>query len=300
MSMNLVNIEKLLNLENINLQLLPKEFLNELKPYVSLLFAQTTEFIQAKKNENIAKTLLHYYILAEKLGVKKQFNFPIKFGIPVFEKIGLEEDEDLQKEWAKLLVTASEEYNSIHLQYADILSRIDGDEARLLKEIYYKQIEKDGINELKEFEKATADFHNNRTLKDSLRQLDSGISRKLNDSSLNRNRNSLDIKLSSVINFSSLLRYSFPLIKEGEAEQFDWGFGCPPAEMFTKISKLTASLMLLQKLDLIKYNFQSNSAGNGLYKPGWGVLLTPFAYEFIKTLEETSNKICDISNDVNN
>jgi len=105
-----------------NLQLLPKEFLNELKPYVSLLFAQTTEFIQAKKNENIAKTLLHYYILAEKLGVKKQFNFPIKFGIPVFEKIGLEEDEDLQKEWAKLLVAASEEYNSIHLQYADILS----------------------------------------------------------------------------------------------------------------------------------------------------------------------------------
>lgn len=299
MNMNLINVEKVFNLENINLKLLPEEFVNDLKTYVSFLFAETAELIQSKKNENVAKTIKHYCEITEKLGLNKQFNFPIKFGIPAFDKIGLEEDEDLQKEWAKLLIAASKEYNSIHLQYADILSQIDGDEARLLKEIYYSQIKKDGINALNEYEKAMADFHNGRTLKDSLRKLDSEISRKINGSSLNRNRNSLDIKLSSAISFSPLLRYGFPLFIEGEAEKIDWGWGSPPSEMFTKTNKFTASLMLLQKLDLIKYNFESRSAGNGSYKPRWGLLLTPFAYEFIKTLEEASNQICNTSNDVN-
>ena len=69
-----------------------------------------------------------------------QFNpIPPKAALPLFEKSSLEHEEEMYSEWAKLLVATADEYNPIHMQYAEILSKIGSDEANILKTIYETQ-----------------------------------------------------------------------------------------------------------------------------------------------------------------
>ena len=61
---------------------------------------------------------------------------PPKAALPLFEKMSLEHEEDMYDIWAKLLVSASVDYNPIQIQYAEILSKISSDEAQLLLNMY--------------------------------------------------------------------------------------------------------------------------------------------------------------------
>lgn len=61
---------------------------------------------------------------------------PPKAAIPLFEKLSVEHEEDMYDLWAKLLVDTSSAYMSIHIQFAEILSKIGGQEAKLLQAVF--------------------------------------------------------------------------------------------------------------------------------------------------------------------
>lgn len=64
---------------------------------------------------------------------------PPKAALPLFEKASLEHDENMYDLWAKLLVSAANDYNPIQIQYAELLSKIGSNEARLLLKMYNVQ-----------------------------------------------------------------------------------------------------------------------------------------------------------------
>lgn len=107
--------------------------------------------------DTVASILYKAKEIADKTGIQIQ-TLPAKFGLPVLEKMSLEiDDTEMQEQWAKLLVAAGKDYNSIHIQYADILSKIGGNEARILKEIYnyqrgYKYLYNDVKEEIKDYD----------------------------------------------------------------------------------------------------------------------------------------------------
>ncbi len=61
---------------------------------------------------------------------------PPKAAIPLFEKLSIEHEEIMFDLWAKLLLDTSSKYTPIKIQYAEILSKIGGQEARLLKAVF--------------------------------------------------------------------------------------------------------------------------------------------------------------------
>lgn len=61
---------------------------------------------------------------------------PQKAAIPLFEKLSVEHEEDMYDLWAKLLVDTSSAYMPIHIQFAEILSKIGGQEAKLLQAVF--------------------------------------------------------------------------------------------------------------------------------------------------------------------
>lgn len=63
---------------------------------------------------------------------------PLKFAIPLFQAASIEENDDLQDLYAKLLVNAADAQSSVDLKrtYIDILERINPLEAQILDTIY--------------------------------------------------------------------------------------------------------------------------------------------------------------------
>lgn len=63
---------------------------------------------------------------------------PLKFAIPLISGASLEEDDELQDMWARLLVNAIDEKSEIdlHRTYLDILERLSPLEAKIIETIY--------------------------------------------------------------------------------------------------------------------------------------------------------------------
>ncbi len=63
---------------------------------------------------------------------------PLKFAIPLLQAASLEDDDELQDLWAKLLVNAADAEGGVDLKraYIDILERISPLEAQILEKIY--------------------------------------------------------------------------------------------------------------------------------------------------------------------
>lgn len=57
----------------------------------------------------------------------------------MFDKLSIEHEEDMYDLWAKLLLDTSSKYTPIKIQYAEILSKIGGQEAKLLNAIFKYQ-----------------------------------------------------------------------------------------------------------------------------------------------------------------
>lgn len=64
---------------------------------------------------------------------------PAKIALPLFDKLSIEHEEDMYEIWAKLLVSSALNYDPISIYYAEILSKIGSNEAKLLLEMYKTQ-----------------------------------------------------------------------------------------------------------------------------------------------------------------
>ncbi len=62
----------------------------------------------------------------------------LKLLVPILDKSGLEDDEDLQTKWAGLLASAAAG-NDVHSAYPTILGQLEGTEARILDYFYYER-----------------------------------------------------------------------------------------------------------------------------------------------------------------
>lgn len=101
--------------------------------------AEASDFLSDKirffRWKSAAKTISRAREIAKQRGVEPQ-EIPLKFLVPFLEKSSLEdEDSPLIEGWANLLVGASQDFNTKHKIYIDILSVIGGKEAKFLKEL---------------------------------------------------------------------------------------------------------------------------------------------------------------------
>lgn len=178
---------------------------------------------------------------------------PPKFLLPFIEKASLEDDVDLQKEWAKLLVIAGIEYNPLHLQYSEILSQIGGKEARLLKEIYKRQNLLLGASTLAvKYNNEINSFRFNHFIKKNL----------IGESLYSPEDYYEDVDIT----------FDFPYCETFEMDEY---------KIFNK------SIISLQKMGIIEiYEFKEPLGFAKL-----GLLLTTYGYDFVKALEDIeSNK----------
>lgn len=192
---------------------------------------------------------------------------PPKFLIPFIEKASLEDDEYLQKEWAKLLVAASKDYNPIHLQYKDILSKIGSEEAKLLKEVYQKQNKSlfIGRNLLKEYNEKSFEFRIATELTIELNKA---------DSMMNTHSSKTTNRVNPVFDFPC------PFTKEVDDLEFR-----------TITNFFRKSLILLEQQNLIGFFIEDKKPMRLTPKIKVNVFLTNFGYEFIASLEDVENPI---------
>lgn len=133
------NIQKTEINNNINLPGISKEAEGFLCRIAAPALIAGSEFLAVKFRAATLGTVCEFANkYASQLGVDIKPT-PPKFLLPFIEKASLEDDDELKKKWAKLLVAAGNEYNPIHIQYSEILSQIGSDEAKLLKKIYDHQ-----------------------------------------------------------------------------------------------------------------------------------------------------------------
>ena len=117
---------------------------NGLDKTIALLFPSIRDaMVERYRAETLYKIGIKATDILQILGISAK-PIPPKGAIPLFDKLSLEYEEDMYDVWAKLLVEAATEYNPIQLQYADILSKIGSNEAKLLKEVYQKQKQQGG------------------------------------------------------------------------------------------------------------------------------------------------------------
>ncbi len=112
---------------------------NGLDKTIALFFPSIREaMVERYRAETLCRIGIKASDILQILGISAN-PIPPKGAIPLFDKLSLEHEEEMYDVWAKLLVEMAIEYNPIQLQYADILSKIGSNEAKLLKEIYLKQ-----------------------------------------------------------------------------------------------------------------------------------------------------------------
>lgn len=93
--------------------------------------------------------------IKNKLAIETQ-PIPPKAAIPIFDKLSLEHEKEMYNLWAKLLLDTSSAYKPIQIQYAEILSKIGGKEAKLLQAVFEfqkdnKYLAKDIAEEIKDY-----------------------------------------------------------------------------------------------------------------------------------------------------
>lgn len=148
---------------NINLPGISKEAEGFLCKIAAPALMAGSEFLATKFRVATISTICEFANKhAEQLGIEIKPT-PPKFLLPFIEKASLEDDDELKKKWAKLLVAASSEYNPFHIVYAEILSQIGRDEAKLLKQIYdYQNIYGDKGHTLYNIENNPSELDYNR------------------------------------------------------------------------------------------------------------------------------------------
>lgn len=184
---------------------------------------------------------------------------PPKAAIPLFDKLSLEHEEEMFDLWAKLLLDTSSAYTPIHIQYAEILSRIGGQEARLLQAVFdFQKGEKYLINDIRDELKD----HNNKCLiADTADEISGNL--KIGDTIEDDGRYYIDSSSSPEVHID--ISYHDDVIIYNRAYLFD-----------DKICE-EASLNLLKQLNLIEIFYDSGDMC---------VVFTEFGYDFLEMLKK--------------
>lgn len=195
---------------------------------------------------------------------------PPKGAIPLFDKLSLEHEEEMYDLWAKLLVEAAIEYNPIQLQYADILSKIGNNEAKLLKKIFYTQKDKGkGLLEIDYKKSQEKELFKEYNL---LSGISKGEALYLNDP------------------IPTDFEFIFPYYIEAEPKQNTEDSLQQDVIQKDFSQEIITSVNLLVQLNLIhkKYTVFHDKYDKGCYAISKiGVLLTEFGYSMIACLEAT-------------
>jgi hypothetical protein len=201
--------------------------------------------------------------------------------------MSLEHEPNMYKKWAELLIAAGVNPNPIHQQFADILSNLNEKSANFLKEIYEKQTKPDIENTFNDYvEKIRFQKIYNEVVEHP------------------EPNNSLTIGGIPVFTKPRIIyqaNFIFPIIISGSKKAEVLHRGSPVlvekekafvnAKNYLVLTNEDENMLLvLEKLDLIKYQFISHEQrkdekGNYLFVENCGVLLTQFGYSFVDCLE---------------
>lgn len=227
--------------------------------------------------------------IIHKLGIKVK-PIPPKAALPLFDKASIEHEENMYDIWAKLLAAASDNYNPIHIQYAEILSKIGYKEATILYDTYKEQKIFTGIGFYEICEKAKNNY-----------KIDKHLSILINNANNPKNLIFPEIEYDQPISLQNL-RYPHTIIGEDETftQKFHTGLDprygssvgkkSPTPDDFKKSEGIILSLNLLKQLDLINFHFdvvfKKSEKDINVYYPQWGVVLTEFGYKLVDSLQK--------------
>lgn len=235
-----------------------------------------------------AKTILDILNMAKEIKEKHNIKFetpPAKFALPLLEKMSLETDEhEMQKEWAKLLIAAGNDYKPIQLQYIQILSQIGTYEAILLKEIYEFQKINYQIETETSYKREINTFNENQIRTEIAKNLRIDVIECTGWKGDEWEKTPYETEIKGLEDFYDEPKFDYlykiysdiiPNISYSEWDIFD--------------KKLLNSLQLLQNLGLIQYEFiYKNDLPTYIKekKDQLRMFLTNFGYLLLETLEE--------------
>jgi len=254
-----------------------------LKDTVALFFPSIrNEMILRYRAETIAKIGLEAYSIAKNENVQLK-PIPAKMALPLVEKMSLEHEPDMYEKWAKLLIATCVNLNPINQQYAEILSNLNNQSAKFLKEIYKNQPDPDMESKFDE----------------SINKYKFQVYYNNEESGKRRSYDTTDYGNPLKTPFMKLpYFFRFPLIVCGTEEcteiytpYYENGEAVVNKYNILKLSNEDNNLLLgLEKLSLIKYYLllaeeKKDEEGNLFYVNKCGVLLTRFGYSFVDCLE---------------
>jgi len=231
--------------------------------------------------ETIAKVGLEAYRIAKNENIKVN-PIPTKIALPLIEKMSLEHEPEMYEKWANLLIAAGVKPNTLHLQYADILSNLNSQSANFLKSVYGRQ-------DSEEIEDLYIHFREHS-------QLDKYFITAINEARRKIPKSAKTVYLPAVKEHEE--EFSFPLILAGSEKiskvhgkhnnYFSGEIEKEEYTIFTNEEK--RFFMSVEKLGLIMYQHlqmknEKNEDGNLELMERYGVLLTRFGYSFIDCLE---------------
>lgn len=234
--------------------------LNGLEKAVALFIpSMRNAFVERYRAETFLKIGLKAQDITKELDIEIN-PVPPKASLPLFEKMSLEHEEYMHDIWAKLLVSTSERYNPIQIQYAEILSKIGSQEAKILKEIYnYQKGEKHLYSDIEDEMK---DYNEKCIIADAANDIyeNMEVGELFEDEgkyTLNKNSNTPEIYINvpypeNVSLYDRLYLFDFTICEE-------------------------TGLDLLEKLNLIKKYIDSGDIC---------LVLTDYGYDFVNSLEK--------------
>lgn len=259
------NVQKTEFNTNINLPPLSKEAEGFLCKITAPVLVAGADFLTTKFRLATFNAICEYANkIAENTGIQIQPT-PPKFLLPFIEKASLEDDIELQQQWAKLLVSAGKDYNPLHIQYSEILSQISSCEAKLLKEIYQHQNrDKFGKYFLDRANNILKDYENENLMGDVADKISGGLEV---GSAVDMGEGEYYFDRSNAPEIH--IKVDYP-----DRPELDFLF-MPHFDYYSQ-----DNIDVLERIGLIK--FIENEHGPFL-------ALTPFGYNFIETLEGVSN-----------
>lgn len=128
---------------------LPKDAVRDITDFLLRVFGPlaeggdyASEQIRLFRFRSAIKTLQTAKQIADQSNIALN-ELPLKFLVPFLENCSLEEDDsELIEQWARLLVSASTDYDPRHSTFVNILSQISSVEVKFLKRIYEQQYER--------------------------------------------------------------------------------------------------------------------------------------------------------------
>lgn len=253
-----------------------------LEKTVAIFFpSMRSAMVDRYKAQTIAMVGVEAVRLAQQNNIELK-PIPPKMAMPLIEEMSLEHESEMYEMWARLLVSSANNFNPIQQQYINVLSNINGEQAKLLEKVYNKQ------KTLQNPEQTESIYEESLDAKRYKKHYED-IKRRSNLTSFIRGGGSFRVSDT----------FDFPYLIEGK-EKVQRKYGSvtingkrTKEESYEQMefSEEQKNLLLgLKKLGLIQYDYTdwgSLQVGENQHIEvmRYGILLTNFGYSFIKCLE---------------